>query len=253
MKKIGWRAKLAIGLIIAAIILYGLAYYLFNDAGKVMFHVVIDLAFVPIDILIVVLVIESLIEKKERETILDKLDMILGIFFSEIGNNLLELFSKVNRDNGEIVKKIHHVDEWDKKDFKNAYKKLKENGIDFNPDIEEGEIESYLINLKTFLQGKRGFLIELIENPNIIEKDSFSNLLLSIFHLDDELELRSDLDKVTKKDFEHLIGDINRVYCRLTYEWIKYLEFLNEHYPYMSSITIRANPFNPEDNIYITD
>ena len=95
------------------------------------------------------------------------------------------------------------------------------------------------------------FLIYLLQNPNLMEKTAFSNLLLSLFHLEDELELRTDMNKITDKDFNHIIVDIDRVYCRLTYEWISYLEFLNEHYPYMSSIVKRTNPFNPQKEIYV--
>ena len=65
--KINWKLKLAIGLIIASAILYTIAYFGFHEPDKVIFYIVIDLAFIPLDILIVALVIESLIEKKERD------------------------------------------------------------------------------------------------------------------------------------------------------------------------------------------
>ncbi|MDO5849109.1 MAG: hypothetical protein Q4P18_06220 [Methanobrevibacter sp.] len=251
--KINWKIKFGIGLLIVSCLLYGFAFFFLNEPDKVFFYIVIDSAFVPIDILVVVLVIESIIEKKEKEAVLDKLDMILGVFFSEIGNNLLEMISRVNSDNGEIIKKLKNIDKWDDDDFKHAYKYLKTNGVSFTPEIPENEVQQFVRTLQHLLKGKRPFLIDLLENPNIIEKVSFSNLLLAMFHLDDELELRRDLDQVGTADFEHIIGDIDRVYCRLTYEWIKYLQFLNNHYPYMSSLTMRVNPFNPETNVYITD
>lgn len=255
MKKMknNWKVKFAIILIIAAIVMYTFAYLFLNEPDKILFHIVIDCAFIPIDVLIVVLVIESVIEKKEKETVLDKLDMILGVFFSEIGNSLLEIISNVNADNGEIIKSLKNIDKWDDKDFEKSYKYIDKNGVSFNPDIPQSEKDEFILTIKKIITGKRGFLMELIENPNIIEKDSFANLLLAIFHLNDELELRTDLKKINPKDFDHLMNDINRIYSRLTYEWIKYLEYLNENYPYMSSLAIRTNPFNPEIDVYITD
>ena len=93
----------------------------------------------------------------------------------------------------------------------------------------------------------------LIENPNILEKDSFSNLILAIFHLEDELKYRIQPEEVDIADFRHIVGDIDRVYSKLTLEWLKYLEFLNKHYPYMSSIALRTNPFNPNKDIHVHD
>lgn len=251
--KINWKIKYAIILLIASAIMYAFAFICLHEPDKVFFYIVIDCAFIPIDVLVVVLVIESVIEKKEKEAVLDKLDMILGVFFSELGNELLEIISKVNTENGEIIKNLRNIDKWDDNDFRNAYKYLKTNGVSFNPEIPDSEVHGFIVAIRSLISRKRTFLIDLLENPNILEKDSFANLLLSLFHLDDELELRSDLDKVTTADFQHLIGDIDRVYCRLTYEWIKYLQYLNKHYPYMSSLTLRVNPFNPETDVYITD
>ena len=253
MKSNDWKIKLAILLIVVSILLYSGAYFAFNEPEKVIFYIVIDLAFIPLDILIVVLVIEGIIERKEREALMEKLDMILGAFFSEIGNELLREFSRVNSESYEIINKLKEIDHWDNKEFKYAYDYLKKNGIRFKPEIPDDERKEYIINLKNIIKGKRMFLIDLLQNPNFLEKASFSNLLLSIFHLDEELELRKDLNKITDKDFEHIIGDIDRVYCRLTYEWILYLEYLNKNYPYMSSIVKRTNPFNPEKEVYITD
>lgn len=251
--KINWKLKFAIILIIAAILMYTFAFIFLNEPDKVLFYIVIDCAFIPIDVLIVVLVIESVIEKKEKKAVLDKLDMILGLFFSEIGNNLLEIISNVNSENDEIIKKLKNIDKWSDKDFEKAYKYIDTHGVTFKPEIHPSEVHKFILTIKRIITGKRDFLMELIENPNIIEKDSFANLLLAIFHLNDELELRTNLDKINSKDLDHLINDINRIYSHLTYEWIKYLEYLNKNYPYMSSLAIRTNPFNPEIDVYITD
>lgn len=249
--KLNWKLKLAIILIIASAILYTIAYFGFNEPDKVLFYIVIDLAFIPLDVLIVALVIEGIIEKKEKETVLEKLDMILGVFFSEIGDDLLKTFTKINASSEEIIKKLENIENWNKKDYQNAYKHLENHGVTFKPSIKEEDIPSYIEELKEVFEGKREFLIGLLENQNLLEKDSFSRLILAIFHLEDELKYRANPNEVDLTDFGHIVGDIDRVYSQLTLEWIKYLEFLNKHYPYMSSIAIRTNPFNPNSDIHV--
>ncbi|MDR0901014.1 MAG: hypothetical protein LBM26_05070, partial [Methanobrevibacter sp.] len=75
MKKLNWKIKLGIILIICSILAYAFAFYEFHS-DEVFFYIVIDLAFVPLDILIVVLIIEGIINKKEKEKVFEKLDMI---------------------------------------------------------------------------------------------------------------------------------------------------------------------------------
>ena len=54
-------------------------------------------------------------------------------------------------------------------------------------------------------------------------------------------------------DFNHLNGDIKRIYSKLIYEWIYYLKYLNTHYPYMISLIIRTNPFDEDADVHIKD
>jgi hypothetical protein len=103
-----------------------------------------------------------------------------------------------------------------------------------------------LEDLKNFLCGKRDFLIRLLENPILLEHTSFTNLLWAIFHLGDELAHRRDLKKIAKKDHEHINGDIKRAYLSLLSEWTNYMTHLKDSYPYLFSLAIRTNPFDPQ-------
>ena len=44
-----------------------------------------------------------------------------------------------------------------------------------------------LVNLHNFLAKKREILLHLLENPNLLEHESFTDLLWAVFHLSDEL------------------------------------------------------------------
>ncbi len=44
--------------------------------------------------------------------------------------------------------------------------------------------------VKAFLVTKRDFLLRLLENQNLLEHESFTNVLWAVFHLAEELEVR---------------------------------------------------------------
>lgn len=95
--------------------------------------------------------------------------------------------------------------------------------------------------------------MNLINNPNLLEKEEFSALLLPIAHLSEEVEYRKDFEKVTDKDYKHLVIDINRIYISLVYEWVRYLRFNKKNYPYIIHIALRTNPFDESTSIYVKD
>ena len=103
------------------------------------------------------------------------------------------------------------------------------------------------------LKAKREHLLHLLENPNLLEHESFSELLWAIFHLSEELDHRQDLYQLSNSDYLHLVGDIKRAYLLLIVQWLDYLQHLSDNYAYLFSLAIRTNPFNPEASIEIKD
>ena len=110
-----------------------------------------------------------------------------------------------------------------------------------------------MIDLNSFLTLKRNNLLRLLENPNLLEHESFSHLLRAVFHLTEELSIRVDLNKLPKSDYAHLRVDIKRVYVLLIIQWLDYMEHLHNYYPYLFSLAIRTNPFNPEASVEVME
>ncbi len=46
-------------------------------------------------------------------------------------------------------------------------------------------------------------------------------------------------------DYAHLGGDMKRAYTLLILEWQDYMRYLKDNYPYLFSLAIRTNPFEP--------
>ncbi len=103
-----------------------------------------------------------------------------------------------------------------------------------NIDLEE---------LKTFLIRKRQFLLALLENPTLLERERFTDLLWATSHFTEELEARKSLTDLPEADIRRIAGDIQRVYRHLIVEWLSYVERLKSNYPYLFSLVARMHPF----------
>ena len=108
-----------------------------------------------------------------------------------------------------------------------------------------------LAELKEFLIARRGFLLRLLENQNLLEHETFTELLWAVFHLMEELDARRDVRALARPDCEHIAGDIRRAYVILIIEWLSYMKHLKNEYPYLFSLAVRTNPFDPKASVEV--
>ena len=101
-----------------------------------------------------------------------------------------------------------------------------------------------LENIRGFLTDKGDLLIRQIENHDIMEHESFTDLLWAVVHLRDELLSRRSLHNLPKTDLNHLANDIKRAYTLLARQWLDHLKHLKSQYPYLFSLALRTNPFS---------
>ena len=247
-----WKIKFSIIMVIAIIVIYGSNILILKDPEHVISYIWTHLGFIPVDILIVAFVLDEIIAKKEKEAMMEKLDMIMSTFFSEIGNDLISQLSSVNTHKAD-TNYLESIKNWTDKDYENKLKEIKNTDISFKANVAPEDREEYLTNIRDLLVNKRDFIVGLINNPNLLEKEEFSGLLNAILHLDEELEHRPDLSKVSDIDFNHLNGDMQRVYNKLVYEWVYYLKYLHKNYPYMIALIIRTNPFDKDADVYVKE
>ena len=252
-KRLSWKVKFSILMILLIIIIYGSNYLVLGDAEHIISYVWTHLGFIPVDILLVAFLLDEIIEKKEKEAMLEKLDMLMSTFFSEVGNDLISQLSSANKYKTS-TENLKSIKDWDDKDYENKLNELKSTTADFSAmDIAPEDREEFLDNIRELLVSKREFIINLINNPNLLEKEEFTGLINAILHLDEELEHRKDFALVNNADFGHLNGDMQRVYGKLVYEWVYYLRYLNKHYPYMIALIIRTNPFDEDADVYVKE
>ena len=239
MKFLHWKIKLALALIGASAALYLANYLIFRDANYMLRLFLAQLGFLPISVLLVTIILNQLLGLRAKAAKLAKLNMVIGAFFSEVGAALLKTLSTYDRTLPDFQPRVAHISHWTAPDFAGFSQDLTEK--DFTIELTEGDIEA----LRDFLLQKRDFLLRLLENPNLLEHDSFSNLLLAVFHLTEELAQRRDLHRLSPADREHLAGDVQRGYVLLIKEWLAYMSHLKTRYPYLFSLALRTNPFDP--------
>jgi len=231
---------LGIALIAASAVLYYAHYTIFRDSHHIFLYLVGDVAFLPVDVLIVTLILHRLLTSRERRSRLEKLNMVIGAFQSEVGTRLLALVAAADQDIAGIRPDLVVGVRWTDAEYRKTQRALRDRR--FVVDIERVD----LAGLREFVLGKRDFLLRLIENPNLLEHESFTDLLRAVFHLTEELEQRAALTGLPETDRAHLAGDIARAYSLLVLEWLAYMKHLKDNYPYLFSLAIRTNPFDPE-------
>ena len=119
---------------------------------------------------------------------------------------------------------------------------------DYSVDIERVDLR----HLKELLSSKRGFMLRLVENPTLLEHEEFTDLLMAVFHLTEELVHRSEIRELPESDRMHIAGDIKRVYVMLVHQWLDYMRYLKASYPYLFSLAIRTNPFDQNATPVVT-
>jgi hypothetical protein len=183
---------------------------------------------------------ELFLLKRETENRMRKVNMVLGIFFGDVGYELLALFLRFDKNIEETRDALQVETTWKDANFLSARRALKKH--DFRPDIHRVDLE----NLLDFLNENRKTLVSLLENPVLLEREGFSETLLAVFHLAEELNSRDGLKKLPDSDLKHLAGDVGRAYGLLVSQWLVYLQHLKTHYPYLYSLAVRKNPFDPD-------
>ncbi|MBI4698905.1 MAG: hypothetical protein HY758_08385 [Nitrospirae bacterium] len=238
MKLFNWQTIFGLMLIALSAAVYFIHYLIFRDAYHIFYYMISDFAFVFIEVLLVTLVIHGVLSMREKRALLEKLNMIIGVFFSETGTALLTYLSDCDPRLDRIKAELLVTNNWSDKDFSAVSQNLK--GYPFEVDMKKINLE----HLRDFLTGKRDFLVRLLENPNLLEHESFTEFLWAVFHLTEELNSRKDLGQLPATDYSHLSGDIKRAYSSLVREWLSYMEHLKDNYPYLFSLAIRTNPFD---------
>jgi hypothetical protein len=238
MRGVRWQIILGVSLLLLSAAVYVLHFAIFRDAHHIFLYLIGDVAFVFIEVLLVTMIIHQLMSSRDKRVRFEKLNMVIGAFFSEVGTRLLTYLSDFDPKLETIRRELLVTDDWSDKRFSSAINRLRD--YDYRVEIHKVDLQY----LRDFLVEKRGFLLRLLENPSLLEHEAFTELLRAVFHVTEELESRETLSQLPESDYKHLGTDIRRVYTRLVHEWLRYMKHLKNNYPYLFSLAMRLNPFD---------
>jgi hypothetical protein len=238
MDKRQWRLRLGIILAVASAALFVVHFLVFRDLHHLGIFTLHDIAFLPLEVLIVTLILHALLEQRQHSELLQKLNMIIGAFFSEVGIDLLRQLAALDSDPESLARRFDLDTSWDDKRLKQASAEAAAGSYRLSPTRES------IRAMQDFMCEKRQFLLGLLENQSLLENERFTDVLWAVFHLGDELSRRTDLDSLPESDIAHLAGDMERAYGRMISEWFEHLRHLKVRYPYLYSLAVRSNPLD---------
>ena len=210
--------------------------YATTTAGRILAMIII-IAGVGAFTGLVVNAAQYIIERQTEKVRWQRLSMLIEMFYSEIGNEMLRILSQADQSFDKGLNNLgdsSHAAHTNNKELRNIVSSHKY-------DIIEEKID--LIQLKHLLQKKSDLLMRLLENPNLIEHGVFTDILRATFHFRQELIARDVLTDLPNSDLGHLTIDARRIYGITTKEWANHMIYLQKHYPYLYSLQMRMNPF----------
>ena len=245
MRRVTWSIKLGGGLLALSVGLFFLQIAVFHRTDDTTFYLLQDLAFLPVQVLLVTLVIDRLLSRREKQAILDKMNMVIGAFHAEVGTELLKRLIVFDANVSAISTGLMVQNDWSPRRFTDAAELTRCHTSKIT--VPQDGLEE----LRRFLLARRDFLLRLLENPNLLEHDTFTDTLWAVFHLTDELAHRKDLKGLPEPDVRHLSSDMDRAYKCIVAEWLEYMKHLKRDYPYLFSLAVRTNPFDPAARVEV--
>lgn len=218
---------------------YVIHWAIFHNAHDIFFYLLMDVAFLFVQAVLVMLILDGVLNAHEHQVIQKKVNVVMGVFFSQVGTPLLRLLSGFDSRADHLRQHLKVDAAWTPNQFAKMQMVLRSHA----PEIDTQRDD--LTTLKVFLSQARDFLVRLLENPNLLEHETLTESLWAVFHLADELEHRQDLAMLSQADGQHLSQDIRRAYDLLIRGWLQYIRHLKSDYPFLFSLAVRTNPFDP--------
>lgn len=237
MKKYNEIIKIGAMLFSISAVLYFIDYLMFGDAHHLIVVIAEELAYMPIYIFIILVVAEKALSVREKEEIERKTNALVGTFFTELGYELIRITTKFDKDCDRVKDELKNIENWDVAKTKSFIASVKEHKYCAPKGTED------LVVIKELMLQKKDFMLELMSNTSLIEKDEFSELLLAVNHILEEFRTRGEISTFDSSDTGHLHVDIERAYRHLITSWVMYMKHLEKEYPYLHKLALRVNPF----------
>lgn len=238
-KKITIRS-LIIFFSLLSVVLLAIHHLIFHEDGYwANFLLLHEIALMPLEFVVVTLGLEQIMELSHKRENQAKISMIESVFFSESGSDMLRYLVSCDADQDvQTLRNVMDVQpDWGLKQVKIARNVVKTISYEVDPDKVD------FFGLHYHLSTRHSYFLKVIENPALSGHERFTDLLLHIYHLWEELESRTDLYNMTQEERVFLCKIVNAVYRELAIEWMQNATDLLLHQPERLGHVLRTNPF----------
>jgi hypothetical protein len=245
LKKSFGKIRFAAILTGLSVFFYWLQNTIFHQPDQSGFYFFQDMAFLPLQVLLVTLILDGIMKEREKRERLDQNNIVVVAFFSEQRSDAIRRIKPFITNSDGIADRLDIGGRYSSGDFKDAADAVM--NYPFQADSRAGDLKE----TGDYLYSKKSIVLGMFENPNLLENSRFTSMLWAVYHVMDELKNREDFSSLPKSDLDHLSGDIERAYRLLVVEWVFYMRHLKEKYPYLFSLAVRKSPFTPSDSVII--
>jgi hypothetical protein len=229
---------LGVSLFLFSAVLYFFNFLLYGDAHRLMELFTEELAFMPVYVFITAVFAERMLSRSEKAEMSRRTNALVGTFYNEIGYGIIKKLIKFDSNFDNLKAKVSINSGWDSQKFK-AVHRLAETYTYGAPKGKEDILE-----IGELLSAKKDFMLIMMSNASLLEKDEFSELLLSVNHIHEALRTIEDIFAISDDLTDHIHSDLERTYRSLIGVWVSYMSFIKKEDPYLYMLAIGKNPFS---------
>lgn len=219
-------------------VLYDLHYQIFQDFHHIAIFFLHDIAFLPLEVLLVSLGLDRLIERSKEEEGRSKLSIIESMFFKESGGEILRYLCQFDPNSQQLRDMLQVSEEWTQSDFINVQWQLR--SYDFQIDVDQVDF----FGLHDHLSKRHEYYLHILENPTLTQSNEFTELVMTIYLLWEELDGRTDLYNLDESE-RHTLGELlTEIYREGTSFWLDNAYNHSVHNPLRIRLLVAHNPFS---------
>ena len=229
--------QLILLLLCASALLYAIHYLIFRDLHHLAIFGLHELAFVPLEVILVTLGLDQLVEKTHREEARSKVSIIETLYFNESGGTMLRYLTSFDPDAARLRELLQVTEDWHSSDFRQAIRQLK--SYPFLLDLDRIDF----FGLHYHLSQRHEYYRSMLENPALTQSEAFTEMIMKIYLLWEELDGRTNLYQLPEKDRTYLAELLHEIYRELTEYWLDNVYNHSIHNRFRLHRAIESNPF----------
>lgn len=229
--------QLILLLLCASALLYAIHYLIFRDLHHLAIFGLHELAFVPLEVILVTLGLDQLVEKTHREEARSKVSIIETLYFNESGGTMLRYLTSFDPDAARLRELLQVTEDWHSSDFRQAIRQLK--SYPFLLDLDRIDF----FGLHYHLSQRHEYYRSMLENPALTQSEAFTEMIMKVYLLWEELDGRTNLYQLPEKDRSYLAELLHEIYRELTEYWLDNVYNHSIHNRFRLHRAVESNPF----------